>query len=125
MHDRSEIAVAKQRCGEPAVGEVEPVKSEVLELAKDGEPCLLERRIVIGVDVVDADDRPAAFKQPARQAKADEARGAGDQNRIVRHRIPWRKITPTYLLALDLSGTSAIVRRPEASYRGRASISRQ
>ena len=30
MHDRAEIAVAKQRLGGSAVGEIEPVKGEVL-----------------------------------------------------------------------------------------------
>ena len=30
----------------------------------------------------------AAFKQPPRHMKADEAGRAGDQNRIVRHLIP-------------------------------------
>ena len=68
MHDRSEIAVAKQRCGEPAVGEIEPVKSEVLELAKDGKSCLLERRIVIGVDVsTPTTARPPSSSRRARQ----------------------------------------------------------
>src|ERR1700730_17721701 len=92
MHDRPEIAVAKQCRGGLAVGEIEAVKGEILELAQDREPRLLERRIAIGIEAVDAHDGAAALKQPARQAKADEARRTGDQNRMVRHPIPYYAI---------------------------------
>ena len=63
------------------------MESETLQLPQDGEPCLLQRRVVIGIDAVDADNGSAVLKEPAREAEADKACGAGDQNRILRHLI--------------------------------------
>jgi len=87
MDDRSELAVAEHGFREFAIGEIEPVKSEILVLAKNREPRLLECRIVIGIDIIYADNRAAMLKQPSREAKSDKACGAGDQNRILRHLI--------------------------------------
>ena len=56
-------------------------------LRKLGEPRLLQRRIVIGVEVVEADDVAAVSQQPPRDVKADEAGGAGDEDRAVSHRL--------------------------------------
>ena len=52
-------------------------------LCELGAPRLLQRRIVIRRHVVDADHRAALRKQPPRHMKADEAGGAGDQDRVV------------------------------------------
>ena len=40
----------------------------------------LERRIVIIVEIVDADDLLAALEQRARRVRSDETRGSGDKN---------------------------------------------
>src|ERR1700733_15852408 len=86
MNDRTECTIAKTRFGAFAVGKIEPVKAEFAELPQHREPGFLERRVVIVIDAVDADDGAAAFEQPARQREADKARGAGDENRLLRHR---------------------------------------
>src|ERR1700728_1269717 len=80
MHHWAELAVAEDRLGAGAVGKIELVTGKVVERPQDREPGLLERRVVIVVDTVDADDGAAAFEEPPCQYKADKARGAGDQN---------------------------------------------
>ena len=45
-----------------------------------GQPRLLQGRIIIVVEAVDADDRPAGLEQPAREEISDEACRAGDQD---------------------------------------------
>ena len=86
VHHRTEAAVAEDGLGTLAVGKIELVKSEVLELPQHRKPRFLERGVIIIIDTVNADDRTAAFKKPPRQRKADKARGAGDQDGILRHR---------------------------------------
>jgi hypothetical protein len=44
----------------------------------DGEPRLFKGRIIIGIDIVDATNRAAILKKPAREAKSDKACRAGD-----------------------------------------------
>src|SRR5262249_26336151 len=50
------------------------------------EPRLLERRVVVGVEIVEADDAVAVREQTTRDVEADEAGRAGDEDRLVRHR---------------------------------------
>ena len=71
-----------------AIGEIGLHESETRIGAQDIEPRLLERRIVIGVEIVEADDVAALAQQPARDMKADEARRTRDQYCPIRHRIP-------------------------------------
>jgi hypothetical protein len=54
------------------------MKAEVGVVGDEGEARLFERGIVVGVEVVDADDRLAAVEQRPRDVVADEARRAGD-----------------------------------------------
>ena len=64
------------------VGEIDPLEAEaVAELPLQlVEPRLLQRRIVIIVEIVDPDDVVAALEQGARGRRADEPRSPGDQN---------------------------------------------
>src|ERR1700731_4821269 len=80
-------AVLREQLRHPgAVGEVELDEMEGRIFAKLVEPRLLERRVIIGVEVVEAYDRAAGSQQPARHVEADETGGAGDENRIGGHR---------------------------------------
>ena len=54
---------------------------------KLGQARLLQRRIVIGVEVVQADDALAPLQQTPGGVKADEAGGAGDQDGIAHDRL--------------------------------------
>ena len=64
------------------VREIDAFEAEaVAVLAREiVEPRLLERRIVIIVEIVDADDVVAALQQGARRCRADEARGSCNEN---------------------------------------------
>ena len=77
--------LVEQRGGAGAIGEVELDEFEALQLPQFSEPRLLETHVVIGRQTVDADDRPALLKQPARDVKADEAGRTGDKNRSFAH----------------------------------------
>lgn len=43
--------------------------------------CALQRRVVVGVEVIEAEDAVASFLQREGAVSSDEARGAGDQHR--------------------------------------------
>ena len=50
------------------------------------EPRFFEPHVVIGIEIVDADDRPSAFEQTPRDVEADEPGGTGQEDRFgVRH----------------------------------------
>ena len=49
---------------------------------------LLQRRIVVVVEIVQSDHMAAFGQQPAGNMKADEARRSRDQYRLIRHRHP-------------------------------------
>ena len=108
----------EQGLRELAIGEVEPAKSEIWELTQDREPGLPQRRIVIGIDIVNADDGVAVLEQPAREAKADKSRGAGDQNRKT---VCSLSVHMWLVHALDERGCVASDRpTPILTHRGRA-----
>ena len=78
VHDRSEVTVLEQSLGPLSIGEVKPMKGEIRKLPKDGEPRLFKGRIIIGIDIVHANNCAAILEEPAREAKSDKACRAGD-----------------------------------------------
>ena len=86
MHDVGKAMLGEQRRHAGAVGEIELDEAEAAILRELVEARLLERRIVVGVEIVEADDGAAIRQQPARHMKADEAGRAGDEDRISGHR---------------------------------------
>ena len=61
------------------VGDVQPVEAEAGLFGQPRQPRLLERNVVIVVEVVDADDLFAARKQRLSDVITDEAGGAGHE----------------------------------------------
>src|SRR5690349_15024030 len=86
MHHWAELALRKNGLNRGSFGEIDLVEGKVVEFAQNRQPRLLQRRIVIIIDTVDADHRATGFKKPAGKSKSDEARGAGDEDRILRHK---------------------------------------
>ena len=82
MDDAFELDAVRKALERFGIGEIDPLEAEaVAELARQiVEPRLLERRIVIIVEIVDSDDVVAALEQCARGRSADEARGSCDEN---------------------------------------------
>ena len=62
------------------VGDVGQVEMESPAAFECGQASALEVRVVVGVEIVDADHRVAAIEQGARGVHADEARDAGHQH---------------------------------------------
>src|SRR5262249_39921506 len=85
MHDRPELGLAKDAFDGATLGEIDLMESKFVEFPENGQARLLQRRIVIIIDAVYADYCAAAFKEPSSQRKADETRGAGNQDGILRH----------------------------------------
>jgi hypothetical protein len=79
MHDMR-VAAGEQRRAGVTVGEIAPLEPKTRERRQLGEPRLLQGRIVIGAEIVDADDGASVLQQPSRHVKADESGRAGDQN---------------------------------------------
>src|SRR5215468_8355555 len=69
------------------VGELGPYKFEALVRLQDGEARLFQRRIVIGIEIVEANDAPALGQQGAGDVESDEARCTRHQYRPIRHLI--------------------------------------
>ena len=85
MHDMRKFVVLEQRRRRVAVGEIELDEVEMVGLREFGAPRFLQRGIVIGRHDVDADHAAALRQQPPRHMKADEAGGAGDEDRCASH----------------------------------------
>src|SRR3990172_7298012 len=78
MHDGVEGVVPKQIRDARAVHDVEFLKREPRVPGQPGKPRLLERDVIVIVEIVDAVNGIAAVEQLVRQGRADEAGGAGD-----------------------------------------------
>src|SRR5438874_267221 len=73
MNDaRRALALEQARKG-IAIGDVGELETESRRLLEDREPRALERRIVVLVEIVDAEDVVAAREETLRDVKSDEA----------------------------------------------------
>ncbi len=88
MHDRAEIAIAKNRLDRPAIGKIDLVEVEILKLSQNREARFLECRIVIVIDAINANDAAPVLKKAPRQREAKKAGCTGDQNGVMWHRRP-------------------------------------
>lgn len=79
MHHDLEAIALEQRLHPGTIGEIELQEGETMVLLEQIEPCMLERRVVILVQIVDADDRLPCPQQILRQMEADEAGAARDE----------------------------------------------
>ncbi|EWS63165.1 hypothetical protein Y695_03605 [Hydrogenophaga sp. T4] len=70
----------KQPCHGIAVGQVQAVEHEARPVQQLLQAGLLERGLVVGVQVVQALDLKTLVEQAPAQVKTDEAGGAGDQD---------------------------------------------
>lgn len=69
----------EQRRRRPAIGEIGALEREAGICLQALEPRLLQRHVVIGVQVVDADHPLTAHQQTFTNVHADEAGRAGDE----------------------------------------------
>ncbi len=80
VHHAVEALAREQRLHARAVGQVEPLEAKARLPLQLAEPGLLECRVVVIVEVVDAGDRVTARQQALRGVHADEAGRAGEQD---------------------------------------------
>src|ERR1043166_6110502 len=83
VHDRGKTMGGEQRRRAGTIRQIELRETKARETRELRKPRLLEFRIVIGVEIVDADDR-VPFAQAARNMKANESRRTGDEDRLGR-----------------------------------------
>ncbi len=79
VHDAPDAPIREQRIHRLAVREVDPLEPELFLRPQPREPRLLERRVVVRIEVVEADHLVAAREQLPGHVVADEARRAGDE----------------------------------------------
>jgi len=70
MHHLGEAMLGEQRRHADTVGEVEPDETKRRRLCELVEACLLERRIIIGVEIVETDDVAGIRGETARDMEA-------------------------------------------------------
>jgi len=80
MDNVGERAVAKESRRRFRLGEIHARKRKAGQARKRRQARLLQRNVVVGIEVVDAGDARALRKQRARRVHADEAGGAGYQD---------------------------------------------
>ena len=80
VDDAVEALAREKRVQPGTVGDVEPLEREARLRPQARQARFLQRRLVIGIEVVDAHDRVAARQQPLGDVHSDEAGGAGDQD---------------------------------------------
>jgi hypothetical protein len=80
MDDSFRLAACKQGRQALGVGKVQPLERESGQFRTLRQPRLLQRRVVVVVKVVDADDGVTAREQGAGRMQADEAGGAGHED---------------------------------------------
>ena len=80
MHDSVELVFDKQRLHRRTIGEVDAGHGEGIVAVQDRRASLLQGYVVVIVEVVEADDRVAAFQQRLCGEEPDEAGGACDED---------------------------------------------
>ena len=80
IDDMGEFALLEQRIHRRGISQIALDKAEVFLAPEHGEARVLQRRIVIGIEIVKAGDVGASGKQAAGDVKTDEASGSGDEN---------------------------------------------
>ena len=82
MNDAFELVCVGKPLERFGVGEIDSFEAEAVAVLTQEivEPRLLERRIVIVIEVVDADDVVAALEEGTRSSRADEPRGSSNEN---------------------------------------------
>src|SRR6185312_10404639 len=91
MHHLDKAVLREQGLHRPAIGEVELDEAELGLTLKYGKPGLFQSRIVVMVEVIDADDGASASQQTLRDVKPDEAGSSCHENQVIRHRGPLSK----------------------------------
>ena len=80
VDDLREAAVAKEPRGRRGVDEIEALEPERVAAGKAREPRLLQRDVIVRIEVVDAGHRAARGEQALGDVHADEPRGSGDEH---------------------------------------------
>ncbi len=80
VHDAADLGTCEQRFHRRPIGEVHAREAESLARREARKARLLERRVVVRVQVVEADHLVAAREQPLADVVADEPRRAGHEH---------------------------------------------
>ena len=88
MNHAMKTAAGEQILRRRAVGEVEPMEGETPVLRERLETRLLQRRVIVVIEAVDAGHGAAGLEQAARETKSDEPCCPGDQDGRGRGRHP-------------------------------------
>src|ERR1700733_11413686 len=81
-HDREPVP-REQLLDRRSIGQIQPLEAETRTILQQIESGLLQRRIKISVEIIQADDVPSRFEQPLRDMKSDKAGRPGHQNRMI------------------------------------------
>ena len=87
MHHFRKPVLGKQPVHRCTIGQIDLLEREMRLAPQHVEAGLLQRRIVVAVQIVQPDHHAAFRQQPAGDMEADKARGTGDQYCLIRHHI--------------------------------------
>ena len=79
MHHIGELMRGEQLGHFGTICDIERLEAKRRKAAQLGEPRLLERGIVVVIEIVDPDDRASLLEQAARHMEPDESRRSGHQ----------------------------------------------
>src|SRR6516162_8519410 len=85
VNDVRETMLLEQACHPVAVGKIKFDETQAIGFGEFGTSRFLQRGIIVGVYVVEADHIAAVAQQLLRNMKADKAGGAGHENGAISH----------------------------------------
>jgi hypothetical protein len=85
MDDVGKLVLGEERCHAVSIGEIEPGEPKGGMRRQLSQTRLFQGWIVVGIEVVQADDRVPFPQQPVRDMVADETGRAGDEDGRRRH----------------------------------------
>jgi hypothetical protein len=91
VDDDLELLAGVQLAEPGAIGQIHAHEAKSLNPLELAQARLLQRDIVVVIQIVEANDRPPLLQQPAGQVKTDETRHADDQDRHVRCFVALRR----------------------------------
>src|SRR5262249_4921307 len=85
MHDRTKFALPKNVFDLAPRGKVDLVENELFELVQSGKSRLLKGRIIVIIDIVDADQGGVGYKEGGGEQKHNAPGGPINEAGILRH----------------------------------------
>src|ERR1700738_2564734 len=112
VHHESKTMFRKQCCDRRTIREIGRHETELRMPSQDVQSRLLQGRIIVTVEIVEADNGAALGQQPAGDMKADKPCRTRDQYCSIRHRAPKGSVPQHHRSSFSLPGALRVPQYP-------------